>query len=73
MTRYFTGSVSWVTDLTPYLPQYVAGHYEEKMTRVSALKFIFWNTGVGGECAQINKAILANPARITLATLWMSL
>jgi hypothetical protein len=28
MTRYFTGSVNWVTDLAPYLPQYVAGHYE---------------------------------------------
>jgi Tfp pilus assembly protein PilO len=38
MTRYFTDSVSWVTDLTPYLPQDVAGHYEEKMTQVSAVK-----------------------------------
>jgi len=62
MTRYFTGSVSWVTDLTPYLPQYVVGHYEEKMTRVSALEFILLNTGDGGKCVQIHKAILADPA-----------
>jgi hypothetical protein len=38
MTGYFTDSVSWVTDLTPYLPQDVAGYYEEKMTQVSAVK-----------------------------------
>ena len=34
-TSYFTSSVSWVTDLAPYLPQYGPGHYEEKMTQVS--------------------------------------
>jgi hypothetical protein len=39
MTRYFTDSVSWVTDLTPYLPQDAAGHHEEKMTQVSAAQF----------------------------------
>jgi hypothetical protein len=38
--RYFTGSVSWVTDLTPYLPQDVPGNHEEKMTQVSAARFV---------------------------------
>jgi hypothetical protein len=72
MTRYFTGFVSWVTDLTPYLPQYVVGDYEEKMTQVSALKFIFWNTGGDGKCVQIYKSIFTKSARITFAYLWMS-
>jgi hypothetical protein len=33
---YFTGSVTWITDLTPHLPQDAARHHEEKMTQVSA-------------------------------------
>lgn len=37
-TGYFTGSVSWITDLTPYLPQDVAGNYEAKMIQVSAAR-----------------------------------
>jgi len=36
--RYFTDSVSWVTDLAPYLPQDAAGHYEEKTTQVSTVE-----------------------------------
>jgi hypothetical protein len=39
-SRYFTGSVSWVTDLARYLQQDAAGHYEEKMTQISAAKLI---------------------------------
>lgn len=35
MTSYFTSSVSWVSDLAPYLPQYGAGSYEQEMTKVS--------------------------------------
>ena len=52
MTGYFTDSVSWVTDLTPYLPQDVAGHYEEKMTQVSAVKSLRLITLDDLKCAQ---------------------
>jgi hypothetical protein len=52
MTGYFTESVSWVTDLTPYLPQDVAGHYEEKMTQVSAVKSLRLITLDDLKCAQ---------------------
>ena len=47
MISYFTGSVSWLTDLAPYLPQYGAGYYEEKMTQVSDKWLIHANTCFG--------------------------
>jgi hypothetical protein len=72
MTRYFTGSVSWVTDLAPYLPQYVAGHYEGKMTQVFATKFLQRNTWGSGKCVRINEDRLTKIAIITSAILWMS-
>ncbi|WP_426411143.1 hypothetical protein [Bradyrhizobium ganzhouense] len=52
MTRYFTGSVNWITDLTPYLPQDVAGHYEEKMTQVSVARSAQIITLNDWKCAQ---------------------
>ena len=67
--RYFTGSVSWVTDFVPYLPQYVAGHYEEKTTQVSAAGFIQWNTWDSRRYARINEAIPLQTSRMTSALL----
>jgi hypothetical protein len=52
MTRYFTSSVNWVTDLTPYLPQDIEGLYEEEMTQVSAVKSVRLITLNDLKCAQ---------------------
>jgi hypothetical protein len=52
MGRYFTGSVNWITDSVPYLPQDAAGHHEEKMTQVSVIRFVRLVTLDYWKCAQ---------------------
>jgi hypothetical protein len=51
MIGYFTGSVSWITDFTPYLPQDIAGAYEEKMTQVSITRSVRLITLDDWKCA----------------------
>jgi hypothetical protein len=67
--RYFTGSVSWLTDLTPYLPQDAAGHHEGKMAQVSVAGFVLMNTWDDWKCVKVSRIQLQCIQEITSAAL----